>query len=108
MLMLLQLCNPTQSESERSLRPQPDHYSLVCETSPQVVEQCDITYSMLSTPEVVAKVFFDPEDGSLAGLSEGKSFIDCATLEVEVSQTLHSWTATSLSHNSRGRDGVLS
>eukprot|EP00904_Undaria_pinnatifida_P013115 jgi/Undpi1/8934/HiC_scaffold_26.g11395.m1 len=55
----------------------------------EVVEQCDITYSMLSTPEVVAKVFFDPEDGSLAGLSEGKSFIDCATLEVEDMQDMY-------------------
>ena len=55
-------------------------------TLPQVVEKCDIVYSMLSTPEAAADVFFDPEDGVLAGLSEGKSLVDCATLQVEVSQ----------------------
>ncbi|CAN0127073.1 unnamed protein product, partial [Laminaria digitata] len=49
----------------------------------QVVEKCDIVYSMLSTPEAAADVFFDPEDGVLAGLSEGKSLVDCATLQVE-------------------------
>lgn len=54
-------------------------------TLPQVVEKCDIVYSMLSTPEAAADVFFDPEDGVLAGLSEGKSLVDCATLQVEVS-----------------------
>ncbi|CAN0571323.1 unnamed protein product, partial [Laminaria digitata] len=48
----------------------------------QVVEKCDITYSILSTPEAAAKVFFDEEHGVLAGLSEGKSLVDCATLQV--------------------------
>lgn len=41
-------------------------------------------YSMLSTPEAASDVFFDPQDGVLAGLSEGKSLVDCATLQVEV------------------------
>lgn len=41
-------------------------------------------YSMLSTPEAASDVFFDPQDGVLAGLSAGKSLVDCATLQVEV------------------------
>lgn len=41
-------------------------------------------YSMLSTPEAASDVFFDPRDGVLAGLSEGKRLVDCATLQVEV------------------------
>lgn len=39
---------------------------------------------MLSTPEAAVDVFFDAEDGVLAGLSEGKQLVDCATLKVEV------------------------
>lgn len=50
----------------------------------QVVEECGITYSMLSTPEAASDVFFDPEGGVLAGLSAGKNLVDCATLQVEV------------------------
>ena len=50
----------------------------------EVVERCGITYSMLSTPEAASDVFFDPQDGVLAGLSPGKGLVDCATLEVEV------------------------
>ena len=50
----------------------------------KVVEKCGITYSMLSTPEAASDVFFDPQDGVLAGLSAGKSLVDCATLQVEV------------------------
>lgn len=48
------------------------------------MERCDIVYSMLSTPEAASDVFFDPQDGVLAGLSAGKSLVDCATLQVEV------------------------
>lgn len=50
----------------------------------KLVEKCDIVYSMLSTPEAASDVFFDPRDGVLAGLSEGKRLVDCATLQVEV------------------------
>lgn len=48
-------------------------------TAREVVETCEITYSMLSTPEV-SKVVFEGDDGVLAGVSPGKSIVDCATL----------------------------
>ncbi|CAN0356093.1 unnamed protein product [Ectocarpus sp. 6 AP-2014] len=66
-----------------------------CETAAtpkEVVEQCFITYSMLSTPEAASEVFFDPHDGVLAGLSKGKCLVDCATLQVEDMQDMYSET----------------
>jgi len=45
----------------------------------EVIESCDITFSMLSTPEA-SRVVFEAEAGTLAGVSEGKFIIDCATL----------------------------
>lgn len=62
----------------------------------KVVEKCGIIYSMLSTPEAASDVFYDATDGVLAGLSEGKSLVDCATLQVEVS-------VEGLSHRGRER-----
>lgn len=61
------------------------------ETTTKLVERCDIVYSMLSTPEAASDVFFDPEDGVLAGLSAGKSLVDCATLQVEVRACVRAW-----------------
>lgn len=49
-----------------------------------MVDKCGVIYSMLSTPEAASDVFYDPQDGVLAGLSAGKSLVDCATLQVEV------------------------
>jgi len=46
----------------------------------EVITHCDMTFSMLSTPEVANDVFFRP-DGVLSGISHGKSLIDCATLQ---------------------------
>lgn len=54
----------------------------------QVVENCGVIYSMLSTPEAAQAVFYDPTDGVLAGLSEGKGLVDCATLQVAVRKRL--------------------
>ncbi|CAM9443870.1 unnamed protein product, partial [Hapterophycus canaliculatus] len=56
----------------------------------KLVEQCSTIYSMLSTPEAAADVFYDPHDGVLVGLSAGKSLIDCATLQVEDMQDMYS------------------
>jgi 3-hydroxyisobutyrate dehydrogenase-like beta-hydroxyacid dehydrogenase len=47
-----------------------------------VVEACTITYVMLSIPEVVWSVY-SMERGVLAGISAGRSIVDCATLAVE-------------------------
>jgi 3-hydroxyisobutyrate dehydrogenase-like beta-hydroxyacid dehydrogenase len=49
------------------------------DTAKEVVEACGVTYSMLSTPEA-SKIVFEAESGVLAGVSAGKSIIDCATL----------------------------
>ena len=53
---------------------------VVKETARQVVEACSVTYSMLSTPEASKAVFGLEGDGVLAGVSAGKSIVDCATL----------------------------
>ena len=50
----------------------------------EVVEQCDITFSMLSNHEASAAVF--PE--MLEGISPGKSIVDCATLSPERMQEM--------------------
>ena len=51
-------------------------------TPAAVVRQCSVTYIMLSTPEAVRSVYTMPE-GVLAGVSNSKAIIDCATLAVE-------------------------
>lgn len=49
-----------------------------------VVREADITFSMLSTPEAVYSVFQDERPGAaLNGVTEGKSIVDCSTLQVE-------------------------
>lgn len=57
----------------------PDQTIVIKTSAQQVVEACAITYSMLSTPEA-SRAVFDAEDGTLAGVSAGKSIVDCATL----------------------------
>ena len=56
---------------------------VVKDTAREVVEACAVTYSMLSTPDASKAVFGDGgdgDDGVLAGISAGKSIVDCATL----------------------------
>jgi hypothetical protein len=65
----------------------PDKTIIVKDTAKQVVEACDITYAMLSTPEASRAVFLG-DDGVLAGVSDGKSIVDCATLAVEDMQRM--------------------
>lgn len=48
----------------------------------EVVEKCDITYSMMSTLEA-SEACFAGEDGVLEGVSGGKIIVDCATLTPE-------------------------
>ena len=57
----------------------PDKVIIIEETAREVVEGCKITFSMLSTPEV-SKIVFEAENGVLAGVDEGTSIVDCATL----------------------------
>jgi 3-hydroxyisobutyrate dehydrogenase-like beta-hydroxyacid dehydrogenase len=58
----------------------PDKTILVKSTAREVVQSCAITYSMLSTPQAARAVFEAADDGVLAGVSTGKSIVDCATL----------------------------
>jgi 3-hydroxyisobutyrate dehydrogenase-like beta-hydroxyacid dehydrogenase len=52
---------------------------IIKDTARDVVAECGITYSILSTPEA-SKIVFEGDDGVLAGIGEGKSIVDCATL----------------------------
>jgi len=57
----------------------PDKNVEIKETAKEVVESCEISYCMLSTPEA-SKAVFESKDGVLAGVTEGKAIVDCATL----------------------------
>lgn len=57
----------------------PDATIEIKDSAKAVIEACSVTYSMLSTPEA-AKAVFDAADGVLAGIGEGRSIVDCATL----------------------------
>ena len=78
----LVIWNRTKSKCEALQEQFPDKKIIIKDTAKEVVEACSITYSMLSTPEV-AKLVFEAEDGVLAGVGEGKSIVDCATLAEE-------------------------
>lgn len=67
------------SEELRSLYP--DKIS-IANSAKEVVERCQTTYSMLSTLDA-SKALFDGDDGAIAGVSNGKILIDCATLTPE-------------------------
>jgi 3-hydroxyisobutyrate dehydrogenase-like beta-hydroxyacid dehydrogenase len=71
--------NRTPSKCQALQDAFPNSNIMTQSTPRNVVELCDITYSMLSTPEVSRQVF-EGEDGVLAGVSAGKSIVDCATL----------------------------
>jgi len=57
----------------------PDKEIIIKGTAKEVVEDCGVTYSVLSTPEA-SRAVFEAVDGVLAGVSEGKTIVDCATL----------------------------
>lgn len=52
----------------------------------EVVENCETTFVMLSTPEAVENVYFSMESNALDGVSSGKHLIDCSTLTEEASK----------------------
>ena len=74
--------NRSLGKCEKLKEQFPDKKIFIKESAKEVVEACKITYSMLSTPEV-SKLVFEADDGVLAGVSEGKSIVDCATLAEE-------------------------
>jgi 3-hydroxyisobutyrate dehydrogenase-like beta-hydroxyacid dehydrogenase len=71
--------NRTGSKCASLAASHPDKVVVVKSTPKEVVESCGITFCMLSTPEASRDVF-DGDDGTLAGVSSGKSIVDCATL----------------------------
>lgn len=76
----LVIWNRTQSKCEELKKSLGEGYHVIIkDTAKEVVEACDVTYSMLSTPEA-SKAVFEAQDGVLAGVSTGKSIVDCATL----------------------------
>ena len=75
----LVIWNRTGSKCQALKDKFPDKSIVIKETAKDVVETCGITYSMLSTPEV-SKLVFEGDAGVLAGVSAGKSIVDCATL----------------------------
>jgi hypothetical protein len=60
----------------------PDKTVMIKDTAREVIEACGVTYSILSTPEA-STIVFEGENGVLAGVSAGKSIVDCATLAEE-------------------------
>jgi 3-hydroxyisobutyrate dehydrogenase-like beta-hydroxyacid dehydrogenase len=75
----LVIWNRTGSKSVAFAAAHPDKKVVVKDTAKEVVEACGVTYCILSTPEA-SRAVFSADDGVLAGVSAGKSIVDCATL----------------------------
>lgn len=75
----LYIWNRTSSKCNDFKTKYAEYNVIIKDTAKEVVECASITYSILSTPEA-SKAVFDAENGVLAGVSEGKSVVDCATL----------------------------
>ena len=75
----LVIWNRTSKKCEDLKDKFPEKHVVIKQTAKEVVETCDITFSILSTPEASEEVFYHAE-GVLAGVCEGKSIVDCATL----------------------------
>jgi len=71
--------NRTSSKCDALKERFPDKNIEIKASAKEVVEACDITFSILSTP-AASKAVFEAEDGTLAGVSAGKCIVDCATL----------------------------
>lgn len=71
--------NRTSSKCDDLKERFPDKNIEVRDSAKEVVESCDITFSILSTPEA-SRAVFEGDNGTLAGVSDGKFIIDCATL----------------------------
>jgi len=71
--------NRTKSKCDALKAKFADKNIIIKDTAREVVAECGVTYSILSTPEA-SKIVFEGDDGVLAGIGEGKSIVDCATL----------------------------
>lgn len=76
----LVIWNRTKSKCTALKEQFPDKQIVIKDSPAQVVQACSVTFCMLSTPEVSRHVFYQEETGVLAGVSSGKSIVDCATL----------------------------
>ncbi len=59
------------------------------ESPAAVIQACDVTFAMVSDPEAAEALCFGP-DGVLAGISQGKSYVDVSTVAPETSQKISS------------------
>eukprot|EP00956_Cyclotella_meneghiniana_P003163 scaffold3884_cov76-Cyclotella_meneghiniana.AAC.3 len=75
----LLIWNRTKSKSEELTNRFEGKHIKICESAKEVVTGSDIVFSMLSTPEA-SKAVFDSPSGTLAGVTQGKYIVDCATL----------------------------
>lgn len=75
----LVIWNRTGSKCKALIEKFGDKTIVVKDTAKEVIEACAVTYSMLSTPEA-SRIVFEGDNGVLAGVTEGKSVVDCATL----------------------------
>jgi len=73
--------NRSPAKSEALKAEYPEQVTVVGSPK-EVIEACDLTYAMLSTPEVVKEVY-EMAGGVLEGVSTGKQIVDCATLAVD-------------------------
>jgi len=55
---------------------------IIASCAKEVVQMCGVTFCMLSTLEASTAVF-DSDDGVIAGVTDGKVIVDCATLTPE-------------------------
>jgi 3-hydroxyisobutyrate dehydrogenase-like beta-hydroxyacid dehydrogenase len=62
----------------------------VAATAGEVIQRCDVTFSMLSTQEASVAVFDCPAEagGVVASVTPGKCIVDCATLSPERMQSI--------------------
>eukprot|EP00571_Detonula_confervacea_P007791 CAMPEP_0172327852 /NCGR_PEP_ID=MMETSP1058-20130122/60043_1 /TAXON_ID=83371 /ORGANISM="Detonula confervacea, Strain CCMP 353" /LENGTH=445 /DNA_ID=CAMNT_0013044937 /DNA_START=1661 /DNA_END=3000 /DNA_ORIENTATION=- len=71
--------NRTSSKCDDLKERYPDKNIEVKGSAEEVVERCGLIFSILSTPEA-SKAVFEADNGTLAGVSDGKFIVDCATL----------------------------
>jgi len=74
--------NRSPEESQKLVDAFPGKIAIASSPA-DVVRRCKVTYSMLSTMEASEAVFDMEGEGVIAGVSEGKVIVDCATLSPE-------------------------
>lgn len=76
----LKVWNRSGDKSEK-LRSEYPELVAIASSPAEVVSQCSLTFSMLSTPEACKNVYSTKDTGILAGINENTKIVDCATLE---------------------------